>query len=605
MTGLSLSVPNNRSMTLSMAGGAMQLVAADLTEIAGYADDAALSAAQAEAAQATIEAIVINDLGTSDGQMAAVAATPSSAFAQQQSALFGTELWVTALGAKCDAKFLSDVVTTNGSAVITSASAGFTSADVGKKVSLRAGSTAVTTTIASRQSTTQVTLGTTVGSTGTGRYMDYGTDDTAAWLAVCAAVKPAGTIRFAGRSLVTQEIPGGDYTIRGSGCSEITKGIGESQGGSGPDTMPVIRGSVIVQITAATNGVAARGIGDNFHCRDFGVWFGAGIMFKNTGHGFYGASDSLYLGGPGHNNGPFNSRWDNLYVAGHDGNHYAYYLRNCNLGTYSHLRFQGGGGLYYGTDTTENPFGNCVITGMYGRKFVGGTAHGYTLEGNVLGGATPGLNLMTLIRPQCNILPMPGTLSGLGIAVPDITNYLFKAVGPAGSFKAIDIIDPDLENDGVTAFPIDFGGVSSGITVRNHGILASAAAVGGFSTGDRATPGVYTLPVLTPGPGAGTGASVTVVRGDDRAGILTITTGTSPGAAESTVVATFTWATLPSNGPVAIFLTGFGNKYADLAGFFPCNVNDGAKTFEIRAGTQLVGPGGTYQLSYHLLTDRD
>lgn len=91
---------------------------------------------------------------------------------------------VLAAGVKADGKVVSDAACTSGSAVVTSASATFTSADIGKLCWL--GGTSVTnteslrTTILSVQSATQVTLSATASYSGTAQRFAYGTDNAAA-----------------------------------------------------------------------------------------------------------------------------------------------------------------------------------------------------------------------------------------------------------------------------------------------------------------------------------------------------------------------------------------------------------------------------------------
>lgn len=89
-----------------------------------------------------------------------------------------------AYGAVGDGKIVADVSTTNGSAVITSASANFVTADVGKSIMINGAngttSTPLITTILSRQSATQVTLNANAGATATNCQAVYGTDDTTA-----------------------------------------------------------------------------------------------------------------------------------------------------------------------------------------------------------------------------------------------------------------------------------------------------------------------------------------------------------------------------------------------------------------------------------------
>src|SRR6266568_6779413 len=84
-------------------------------------------------------------------------------------------------GAKGDGKTITDGAITTGTATLTSASAGFTSADVGKQITVNgAGASAanLNTTISGFTNTTTVTLATNAGTTVSGATFFYGTDDT-------------------------------------------------------------------------------------------------------------------------------------------------------------------------------------------------------------------------------------------------------------------------------------------------------------------------------------------------------------------------------------------------------------------------------------------
>lgn len=102
---------------------------------------------------------------------------------------------VRAYGAKGDGKIALDASIGNGSAVVNSATANFSQADVGKPLMFKgagaSGVTTLVTTIASVQSATQVTLNATAGTAVASAGMIlWGTDDTAA---IQAAVNAAFT----------------------------------------------------------------------------------------------------------------------------------------------------------------------------------------------------------------------------------------------------------------------------------------------------------------------------------------------------------------------------------------------------------------------------
>lgn len=102
-------------------------------------------------------------------------------------------------GAKGDTRTVTDAAITSGQATLTSATAAFTAADVGKKASvLGAGAfgVALNTTISSVTNGTTAVLAANAGTTVSGAVADIGTDDTAAIFAAIAAGPtffPAGT----------------------------------------------------------------------------------------------------------------------------------------------------------------------------------------------------------------------------------------------------------------------------------------------------------------------------------------------------------------------------------------------------------------------------
>lgn len=123
-----------------------------------------------------------------------VAAGDDSRFSSSKPWIF--DVTASTYGAVGDAQVVADGAMGSGVAVLTSATANFQTSDVGKAISVKgAGPTGVTTlvtTIASRQSATQVTLTAANASGGalTGAVVIWGTDDTAA---IQAAVNAAET----------------------------------------------------------------------------------------------------------------------------------------------------------------------------------------------------------------------------------------------------------------------------------------------------------------------------------------------------------------------------------------------------------------------------
>lgn len=115
---------------------------------------------------------------------------------------------VKAYGAQGNGVLLRDVATTNADATVTSATANWTSADIGKVFEVTNNATVFRSTIASINSTTSIELAATVTFTATGCIAHYGTDDTTAIQAAIDACEAAGggTVFF----------PAGIYIVNGA-----------------------------------------------------------------------------------------------------------------------------------------------------------------------------------------------------------------------------------------------------------------------------------------------------------------------------------------------------------------------------------------------------
>lgn len=149
----------------------------------------------------------------------------------------GAKPWVfdvTAYGAKGDAKVVADGAMASGSTTLTSATANFTAADVGKAISVKGaaatGVTTLVTTIAAYVSATQVTLAGANGSGGavSNAVVIWGTDDT---VAIQAAVDAAEAYLAAGNTYAQVYCPPLPYVIAGplnntrSGNGQIVFGV--------------------------------------------------------------------------------------------------------------------------------------------------------------------------------------------------------------------------------------------------------------------------------------------------------------------------------------------------------------------------------------------
>jgi hypothetical protein len=250
-------------------------------------------------------------------------------------------------------------------------------------------------------------------------------------------------------------------TIQGSGVAEVGESVA-SLGINGPTVAPYLTGSTITQTTAATDAIQISGTGLNVNLRDFGVLFAPAIMFVNTGHGI-NARPSAPGSGGGHELGMMAPFWSNVRVFGTDGNHYAFNILNSLYGTFQALRAFGGGGYMNECDSFIINTGNAIFLNPYLQYFAGGGANAFTMKGR---GATPGtLNLITWIRPQVIINPVPTPFAGLGITAIAGTNAFWASTNAP---NYIEVIQPDFEAPAYGTQPIDFG---TGIT---HVVAAAA-----------------------------------------------------------------------------------------------------------------------------------
>lgn len=131
-------------------------------------------------------------------------------------------------GAKGDGKVIGDAVVTAGSTTLTSATAGFTSADTGKHIMINGAQGAATplcTTI-TYVNTTTVALGTASPQSLSAANVIYGTDDTAAFQSMMAAMKTyAETNSFFAEAVLAPK----SYCLAGTPLQTTTPAIQNAQ----------------------------------------------------------------------------------------------------------------------------------------------------------------------------------------------------------------------------------------------------------------------------------------------------------------------------------------------------------------------------------------
>jgi hypothetical protein len=227
-------------------------------KITGLADGTASTDA------AAFGQIPVADATAADFQPLGVAAAGSNGKWSDSGHVHPYEPWQflpEAYGAVGDGKVLDDVVT-NGTTTITSATAAFTSGDVGKYImihgALGATSAPLMTTIASVTNSTTAVLTSGASASTSNCPAVYGTDDTSA---IQSAVTAAGTYATA-HSYFAEVIFGAKIYIVGTG---------PTQTGNGSST-PTFNAQVTLPYPNANGAtqkliIALTGAGDNGHCQ--------------------------------------------------------------------------------------------------------------------------------------------------------------------------------------------------------------------------------------------------------------------------------------------------------------------------------------------------
>ncbi len=322
--GLSVVSENSASPAVQVRGAGQLL---DLRDASGASMFSVSQAGSVAAGGQSFGDAAYLDVGTTAGT---VAAGDDARFSSAAPWVF--DVTATAYGADGDGQVVGDGAMSSGSAVLTSATAAFATADVGKAISVKGaaatGVTTLITTIASRQSATQVTLTAANASGGavSNAVVIWGTDDTAA---IQAAVDAAETYLLT-HTYAQVYFPPRAYVVAGalnntkSGNGQIVFGVystaankkilefrGETDGAAAvrhwQQTVPQFSGSCILSLgvfastTAQTNNINADGNPGVISGPNEGFGYGASALFSNimpvlrnlavlTTHSAYGIS---------------------------------------------------------------------------------------------------------------------------------------------------------------------------------------------------------------------------------------------------------------------------------------------------------------------------
>lgn len=242
-----------------------------------------------------------------------------------------------------------------------------------------------------------------------------------------------------------------------------------------PRTAPYLAGSVILQTAAATDGIQITVNAETVNLRDLGVRFDnpGTVAFANTGHGILCQTGVTF--DTGHGLGLLNALWENVWVWGHDGNHYARVLVNSLLCTFINMRSFGGGVVRYVMDSDVIVGGNAVEVHPFGDLFVAGTAHAYAFAPFAASGSQGGLNLITFVRPQVLMNDYSALTELANPAKPTASQFMWQAQD--GNFEAVNVsvYEPDLEGL-AAACPANFGSATSG-NVVSGGIVVTSGTI--------------------------------------------------------------------------------------------------------------------------------
>lgn len=263
---------------------------------------------------------------------------------------------------------------------------------------------------------------------------DGATDDTAAIQAAHDAMTdgntlylPRGTYVLSSALNFTKNI-----TVQGAGVHTLRQSLNNTSGWSSPTLSPYFSGTVLKQTGTGANCINATGTAQSIHLRDFGIWFPSSLA--STGDGIHAVPTGTYQTKLDH--GCFDPHWSNVFVFGHDGNHYGFNIVNCEYGTFDHLRSYGGGGINFETQSTGGNYGNSTFVNPMISINNSGSAHGIHLKATQLGGLGGVLNLLQFIGPQVIVT------AGANRAA----QYAFKA---DEDINFLSVVQPDFEPGGL------------------------------------------------------------------------------------------------------------------------------------------------------------
>jgi hypothetical protein len=307
-----------------------------------------------------------------------------------------------AYGAVGNGGSIADAAITTGTAILTSATANFTSIYVGAPITVIGAGTSggnLTTTIASLINSTTVLLAANATTTVSSAKANYGVDDTTALQsAITAAIAVNGNVVLDGKTYRITSALGvsGGCSINGAYCNIVNVSSNsatlQNLQQNVPQTNPYIQGAVLLQTTAATDILDITATNASVNLYHLGFRFSEDTKWSNTGYGVLarGPIYTIPTIGNFYPVGIQDSNWKDLKCYGNDGNHYAFYKVNSMYTSMEDIT-NWGGGLYCFESNAAQDFNNTYpapytgsgpITGnendsnMFGFWMVGGSCIG-------------------------------------------------------------------------------------------------------------------------------------------------------------------------------------------------------------------------------------
>lgn len=210
-----------------------------------------------------------------------------------------------------------------------------------------------------------------------------------------------------------------------------------------------------------------------------------------------------------------------------------------------------------------------------------------------------------------------GAIGALAVAAREVPSTSLNVRVSAGSFRKADgsiVAYAGTSSQAVTTATTNYVFLTDAgvLTVNTSGFpsncvrLATVVAAATTIT-SVADAGVFLAvvgvgsPTIAAGTGAGTSPTVTVT-GNDRAGLISVATGTAPAA--SAVVATITSSTASGAAPKAVILTPAGPNAATLSGNGAVYLDSASTTaahFVLKVGSSALAASTTYLWHYQVV----